>query len=144
MIDPITVAFFVPGVPATAGSKRGMVHPKTGRVVIIDSCKSGRQWRSLCVDAARAVYEGPPLVYAVAIDVTIQIPRPRSHFRKSGTLSPAAPAWPTTRPDLGKYLRAIEDALTGIIYRDDSQIISLTAHKIYNESPGVSVKITCK
>lgn len=40
-------------------------------------------------------------------------------------------------------MRAIEDALTGIIYRDDSQIIAVTAHKIYNESPGVTIKITC-
>ena len=39
------------------------------------------------------------------------------------------------KPDLSNLIKAVEDSLNGVIYRDDSQIISLEAHKKFAE-PG--------
>jgi hypothetical protein len=49
------------------------------------------------------------------------------------------------KPDLDKLVRAVGDALTGILYRDDAQIVSLNASKRFAglggdgvlEQPGV-------
>ena len=35
------------------------------------------------------------------------------------------------RPDLDKLVRGVLDALTGVCYRDDSQVVTLTAQKVW-------------
>lgn len=47
----------------------------------------------------------------------------------------------TTRPDIDKLARAILDALSGIIYEDDKQVIWLSAEKRYSENPGADISI---
>ena len=44
-------------------------------------------------------------------------------------------AEPTTRPDLSKLVRAVEDALTGVIYADDAQVVSEYTEKHYADNP---------
>jgi crossover junction endodeoxyribonuclease RusA len=46
----------------------------------------------------------------------------------------------TTPPDLDKVGRALMDALTGVVYRDDAQVIRLDAGKSYGD-PGVAITI---
>jgi len=53
--------------------------------------------------------------------------------------------FPASRPDLTKLIRSVEDALTGILWRDDAQVISQVALKRYampDETPGVRVRVT--
>jgi crossover junction endodeoxyribonuclease RusA len=49
-------------------------------------------------------------------------------------------------PDIDKVCRAVLDALTGILYRDDAQVVALSAVKTYADgygAPGTtSVAIT--
>ncbi len=40
-------------------------------------------------------------------------------------------AFPCVRPDLDNFLKAVLDAANGILWNDDAQIVSLTAHKRY-------------
>lgn len=40
----------------------------------------------------------------------------------------------TSRPDLENCLKAVMDALNGVLWRDDAQIANLSAYKIYDES----------
>lgn len=50
----------------------------------------------------------------------------------------------TKKPDLDKMTRAIFDALTGICFHDDSQVVTLTASKrvaSMGEGPGVRVVV---
>lgn len=45
------------------------------------------------------------------------------------------------KPDLDNCVKACKDALKGICYRDDSQIVRLIAEKEYNAQPGVIIDI---
>ncbi|MBU0906726.1 MAG: RusA family crossover junction endodeoxyribonuclease [Nanoarchaeota archaeon] len=45
------------------------------------------------------------------------------------------------RPDIDNLGKAIKDALRGITYRDDSQIVRLVMTKVYNEQPMVMISI---
>jgi Holliday junction resolvase RusA-like endonuclease len=48
---------------------------------------------------------------------------------------------PTVPPDLDKLIRAVLDALTGIAYEDDAQVVEIKASKTYDESTGVLILI---
>ena len=48
---------------------------------------------------------------------------------------------PTVKPDLSNYIKALEDALNGILWVDDNLIISLEAKKYYAEQPHLIVEI---
>jgi len=48
---------------------------------------------------------------------------------------------PTVPPDLDKLIRAVLDALTGIVYLDDAQVVEIAASKSYDEEPGVDIKV---
>lgn len=48
---------------------------------------------------------------------------------------------PTVKPDLSNYIKALEDALNGILWADDNLIISLEAKKFYAEKPHLIVEI---
>ena len=49
--------------------------------------------------------------------------------------------WHTCRPDVDNLAKPVEDALTGIAYRDDSQIARLCVSKVYKEPEGVEIVI---
>lgn len=48
---------------------------------------------------------------------------------------------PTVKPDLSNYIKALEDALNGILWVDDNLIISLEAKKFYAEQPHLVVEV---
>lgn len=48
---------------------------------------------------------------------------------------------PVTTPDLDNYEKAVMDAANGVLYKDDSQIVSKHTRKIYGEVPKVVIKI---
>ncbi len=62
-------------------------------------------------------------------------------FRRIKPASVPRRLYPHTRPDLDNYLKLLWDALNGVIFKDDAQIISVTATKIFGEA-GIDVLIT--
>lgn len=137
--------FFVPGIPKTAGSKRAFINPKTGRPIITDDNRKGKDWRASVQHFAREGMQGrDPMTGALEVHFEFVMPRPKGHYgkgRHAGRLLDSAPRHPETRPDVLKMSRAVEDALTGIAWRDDAQIVEERLVKIYGEQPGVLVVI---
>ncbi len=137
------ISFFVAGLPKTAGSKRGFYIAKIKRVVITDANKNSKDWKIDVRNGAAASYSGPPLLGPLSVSFTFFLPRPKAHFKKDAvTLSDAAPPYPDKKPDVLKLARAVEDACTSIVWKDDAQIVLETLAKLYtNGTPGVSVRI---
>lgn len=131
----IGVHFVVHGRPQPAGSKRGFVNPKTGGVIITDANAKSRPWKQEVSSAARDVMGDAELLAGpLDLKVTFQLARPKGHYgtgRNADVLKPSAPTHPTVKPDTTKLLRAAEDALTGIVWRDDSQVVTQFAQKVY-------------
>ena len=81
----------------------------------------------------------------VAVELRFAMPRPKSHFGAKG-LKPSAPVAHVGKPDVDNLAKLILDQLTrsGNVWRDDSQVVSLTVHKFWavaNEQ-GCSVSIS--
>lgn len=49
---------------------------------------------------------------------------------------------PTVKPDLDNIVKAITDAMNGIVYADDAQIVDLVCGKYYAQEPRVLVKVS--
>ena len=48
----------------------------------------------------------------------------------------------TKKPDLDNLVKLVLDAYNGVLYDDDSQIISLSLSKMYSSTPGIEINIT--
>lgn len=138
------VSFTVYGKAAPAGSK-SLGRTKAGAAFVRDSSGDrGKHWRTSVGQVAAAAMQGhAPLDGPLSLEATFYVARPQTHRSKRGGLVQSAPPFPVTRPDLTKLLRAIEDAMTGIVWRDDAQVIEQTARKVYDDADkGVRVVIT--
>lgn len=132
------LSFTVPGPAAPQGSKRAF-RTRTGRIALVEASARVKPWResvaASAVAAGARVIDGP-----VEIIVAFSFVRPRSHYTGKGALRTGAPSHPG-KPDLDKLARAIGDALTGICYRDDAQVVRWEMRKSYGESAGAAVTV---
>lgn len=138
------LSFWVPGIPAPQGSKDSFViKNKEGQVVgrnVVESNKATRPWR---VDvkhfAQEAVIErGTMLSGPISIRCEFVMKRPASLPKRK----PTPPA--VKKPDLDKLMRAIGDAIKGVVYTDDSQVVEWHGTKRIAElieQPGVHLTI---
>lgn len=140
----IVIKFEVHGRPASAGSKRPMpVRLRDGRQTyrVLPASKNTAPWMTLVKFAAGEYYRGPLLTGPISLQVTFLFHHPKSHYGKTG-LRKTAPKVMTTKPDLSKLVRAVEDAMTGVIWKDDSQVTQILTYKIYSgKMQGVRIRV---
>jgi Holliday junction resolvase RusA-like endonuclease len=142
------LSFTVLGEPAPAGSKRAFMNKHTGRISVTDASKRSKPWqaevKSAAIEAIDAVPLDGLLTGPLTVEFTFFKPRPKNHYgsgKNSGVLKLSAPEFPTTRPDALKLARAVEDALSGVVYRDDAQIVTETLRKRYGSPARCEVSI---
>jgi len=133
------------GKAEPAGSKRWVPLKNRKGVRVIDANPRAADWKRLVADESALVWKGRPLLdTALVLNVLFYRPHPKSHYRtgrRAGELKEFHRVYPTTKPDLLKLTRAIEDALTGIVYRDDSLICLETLHKLYGDPIRVEIHL---
>jgi Holliday junction resolvase RusA-like endonuclease len=131
------------GQPSPKGSKRALGRRRNGSTILVESCRTLAAWEASIAAEARAagadLLQGP-----IQIEALFLFARPASHLRRDGSLTPKAPRHHTSRPDLSKLQRGIEDPLSGVIYGDDSQIVAIVAQKRWclpGEQPGAVITL---
>ncbi len=141
------LVFDVYGTPAPQGSKSGFaIRSKGGgrtRVVMKESSDKVKPWRQDVGEAARRALEDLDWVLLdgpLVVRMVFSFCRPVGHYgsgRNVGVLRPSAPRRPAVMPDLSKLIRSTEDALTGVVWRDDSRVAEYErAAKVYvDEDP---------
>ena len=131
------ISFFVPGVPLAQGRPRAFLIKKTQRVRVYDP-ENSREWKAQVRWLARQEYPGGVLTGPIRLVLMFALPRPKSLPKKITEH--------TKRPDCSNLAKAVEDALRGVLYHDDSQITWLTIIKSYvhedgEKSPGVRITV---
>lgn len=145
-ISAFGCGFTVRGKAPPGGSKRIMRPPNLkGRTVIVDdNQKAVKPWRQeiqIIVGTlmrSRELFEGP-----LTISVDFYQSRPKWHSGVHGVKA-SAPKWPTGKPDATKLLRPVEDALTGILWKDDAQVVEQHVRKLYGEPARMEFRMAVK
>jgi crossover junction endodeoxyribonuclease RusA len=117
--------WFVEGKPVPQGSMRAF-----NNRVVHNKPKELMAWRNhIALVVGRTIKE--PTDKPVEVVIAFQLLRPKSASR----------LYPSVKPDLDKLIRSVLDALTGIAYIDDSQVISIKASKRYDTVQGVAIGV---
>lgn len=126
---------FVPGTPTPQGSAKAYI--VKGRARVTGDNPKTMPWRADVAAHVRseigptiAIPEGP-----VVLTLSFVMPRRKAEPKR---ITPPH----TRKPDLDKLSRAVMDALSGLVYTDDAQVIALDADKataLIGEQPGVHI-----
>lgn len=107
--------------PLRAANGRMFPHP--------ENTANMRTWRAIWM-AAGGVRLEPPVV----IEVYIRVARPPSHFNTRGHVNATGLKFSyPTKFDISNVIKLVEDALKGHAFGDDSEVISIHAHKRWVE-----------
>lgn len=89
--------------------------------------------------AQRAIGSGSPLEGPLSVDLYIRMGVPASTTKKRTEACLQNAELPTKKPDIDNIIKAYLDAMNGIVYKDDTQVVRLSAKKGYSLVPGVDV-----
>lgn len=119
--------WFVEGTPIPQGSKTATVI--NGRAVMFEANKKHKTWR----DHVRATVGKLeiPSTQPVRVELTFWFEKPKTVKRQH----------PSVKPDIDKLSRSVLDAITGGVFKDDSQVVILNARKEYGEKAGVLIRV---
>ena len=80
--------------------------------------------------------EGP-----VAVKLLVGRRIPSSWSKRRQDAAQKGEILPTTKPDVDNMAKGVKDALSGVIWRDDAQVVELTVRKVYASSGFVEVEV---
>jgi Holliday junction resolvase RusA-like endonuclease len=82
-----------------------------------------------------------PLEGALSVKIMCFRSIPKSFSKKKTEQAKNGELLPTSKPDVDNYAKGIKDALKGVIWKDDSQVTTLTVSKRYSDVPRIQVEI---
>ena len=134
-----TIRFVVPGQPQGKGRPR--VGNIGGHARMFTPAKTLAYEGFIALQAQIAMQhhdliEGPVLV---RMFIALQVPESKSQKWKRQAL--AGEVFPTTKPDVDNTVKAVFDALNGVVWKDDVQVVDLQLSKRYSASPRVEVEV---
>lgn len=135
----------IPGTPRPQGSKKAIVRKGAKHASLVESSPHVASWRTDIRDAVAKVAT-EPLMGPLEVRAVFTFQRPASHHvagDRSRPVKPGAPAWCTSHSagDLDKLQRAIGDALAGIAWDDDDQIVHWDPWKSWGLHPSLELSI---
>ena len=129
----------IPGTPTAKGRARAMRMGKTG-IRMYTPAKTA-SYESACALAAKlAMKSRAPLQGPLFVTFELHMPIPASLSLRKQVALVGRPH--EKRPDVSNVIKAVEDALNGVVWHDDSQITHLTAQKVYSLEPKVVVRVS--
>ena len=131
------------GAPIAQPRPRVVTIAGRARAISATSKHPVKDWKKRIMVAVESQFKGEPLQGPLRLKCSFLMPRPKRLYRKKDA---EGEVWSSSRPDLDNLIKAVKDALNGIVWHDDSQVASLTVEKHYHSKtggPGAVVEIEC-
>lgn len=134
------IEFFIPGKPVPKARAR-VVRRRDGKVMSFTPEATANFELHVKFIAAGAMQGKAPLSAPLCMDMVICLSPPQSWSRKKIDAAIEGRVLPTVKPDVSNVQKAVEDAMNGIVYIDDSQLCQINTRKCYSAHPGVKVTV---
>lgn len=133
------IAITIPGEMRGKGRPRFSARGGFARAYTDAKTASAETWVKACAVEAMAGRE--MLTEAIEMVVAITVGIPPSWTKKKSRDAAIGAVRPTGKPDVDNCVKLLADALNGIVWRDDSQIVALTVTKAYGTQPRTDVVV---
>ena len=133
------IRFTIYGNPTAKGRPRFSVRGKFARAYT--PAKTAQAENNLRAQAL-AYKPVKPLETPLIVNIKVYRSMPKSMSKKRIELAEKGNLRPITKPDVDNYQKLIYDALNGIFWRDDSQIVEATTAKFYSAAPRIEIEIS--
>jgi Holliday junction resolvase RusA-like endonuclease len=133
------VTFMVEGTPVPKGRPR---FARRGKFVSTYSPKTTVDYETKVAEAAQlAMGSSEPLETPVGAYIYITLPIPASYSKKRTQACLSGEERPTKKSDIDNFCKAVFDGMNGIVFLDDSQVVSLHSTKVYGTIGMVEVMV---
>lgn len=112
-----------------------------GHVRVYDHPKV-KQFKNLLRGLATEQYDKPPMTGALSVSLLFYRPVQKSISNVERQRRLSNQHKPTVKPDADNYVKSALDALNGVLWNDDAQIVKLTAEKRYGEKGKIIITVT--
>lgn len=119
---------------------RPRVSSRGGYVRVYDPPKV-KQFKNLLRSLAVHQYARPPLLGPLSVSLTFYRPVQSSISKTERERRLSNQSKPVVKPDTDNYIKATLDALNGVLWHDDSQIVKIEAEKKYSDHPKITVSV---
>lgn len=148
------ISFFVPGTPVPKGRPRATIvgkdeiamskygaYIRRGARPRLYTPKTTIMGQDAVKNAYLEKYRPDPAIGPLWIEIIAFIKPPASTSKAKREAMFAGEIYPTGRPDIDNLLKLAMDALEGLAYKNDSQIVAGYPKKKYGPREGVEIKI---
>lgn len=133
------VSFRVPGKPVGKGRPRAA---KRGKHITLYTPEATATYEStVALAASQAMGQAPLIDGPVDVLMRIDLPVPFSWSQRKQRDALAGTIIPTTKPDMDNVIKAVFDAINGVVWNDDTQVADLRVRRRYGATPGVNVHV---
>ena len=132
------VRIVIPGVPVAKGRPRFTTRGGFARAYTPGKT---RDYEAALANAGRDAMAGAePLQGPLSVIMHVRLPIPASWSKARHASAVQGGTRPTSKPDADNYLKCV-DALNGIVWNDDGQIVDARVIKYYADEPCVTVEV---
>lgn len=137
MADPVTVV--LSGDPQGKGRPRAVVR---GKFATMYTPAKTRTYEGMIRTAAMDAMAGrDPISVPVEIELRAVFAVPPSWSQKKRAAAITGEIRPAKKPDIDNVIKAWTDAMNGVVFADDCQIVKGTFSKVYGPAPLVAVTV---
>ena len=134
------VSFTVPGQPVAKGRPK---FARQGGFVRAYTPEKTANYETLVKLAAGEAMAGEsPLQGPLSLMLRLYVQIPKSTTKRDRARIEAGGFYPTKKPDVDNVLKTVTDAMNGIVYGDDAQIVTVTVTKAYADTPRAEVWVS--
>jgi Holliday junction resolvase RusA-like endonuclease len=140
-MNSFSVSFTVPGIAVAKGRPK---FARRGQHITAYTPEKTVSFENLVKDRAANAMKNQRLTMTagpVQAVVNIYLPIPKSWPKKFKEMALAGQVGMTKKPDMDNIIKALFDAMNGIIFKDDSQVVFAMVRKIYSMTPYTEITI---
>ena len=126
-------------IPGTPIAKKRPRFARRGKFVTTYNSQETEEGRFLF--EAQKQYQYPPIETPIHLFCCFYMPIPKGTSKKKINLMELNQIKHTKKPDLDNLIKFVKDCLNGLVWKDDSQVFSIEAVKLYDQQPRTIIKV---